>query len=187
MKLIESKEIWRKIDGFEKLYSVSNYGRVKSHGRIDCLGRNWKEKLFILCQDDHGYIRICLHKDGKAYNVRVHRLVAKAFLPNLSNCSDVNHIDGNKKNNHVSNLEWITKSGNVQDAWEKGLIGKLSTRFENHYNAKLKWIQVNKIRELHQTGKYSQRHLASMFDIKSHRTINNIINNRTWNLNNVNS
>jgi len=68
-----------------------------------------------------GYISAHL-RSGKDY--KVHRLVAKTFIPNPDNLPQVNHKDGNKKNNHVDNLEWISRSGNIRHAYDNGLINK---------------------------------------------------------------
>ena len=93
---------WKKIDGFSN-YSVSNTGLV----RIDNTGT-----ILKFCAGNHGYHMACLWKNNKGHQKTVHRLVAKAFIQNPENKRCVNHIDGNKKNNTVSNLEWCTHSEN---------------------------------------------------------------------------
>lgn len=102
------KEIWRDIKGYEGLYKVSNYGRIKSLERKDCLGRSKKEKILKLSEDKDGYLLITLHKNKKVKTFKVHRLVAETFVPNPNNYPIINHKDENKINNHVSNLEWCT-------------------------------------------------------------------------------
>lgn len=107
------KEEWRDIAGFEGLYQISNLGNVKSFDRIDSLGRlriGIKRKLI---DDKDGYQLVSLHKDGKVFMKKVHRLVAEAFLPNPDNLPFVNHKDENKKNNCVDNLEFCTAKYNV--------------------------------------------------------------------------
>ncbi len=69
----------------------------------------------------NGYLSVALYKDGTHKNYRVHRLVAETFIPNPSNLPQVNHIDGNKLNNNVDNLEWCTSKQNIQHAWKNGL------------------------------------------------------------------
>lgn len=69
-----------------------------------------------------GYEIVDLYKNGKRKTVRVHRLVAEAFIPNNDNKPEVNHIDGNKHNNNVDNLEWVTKKENCRHAWNNNLI-----------------------------------------------------------------
>ena len=102
-------EQWKAVVGFEGLYEVSDLGRVKS------LGNNKTRKEKILKQQKHrgGYLFVILYKDGKAKHSKVHRLVAKAFIPNPNNLETVNHRDEVKTNNAASNLEWMTQGDNV--------------------------------------------------------------------------
>lgn len=108
-------EIWKPVVGFEGLYEVSNQGRVKSIPRKRCKGNVLKPHIV------KGYEYVHLSKDGKAKYLKVHRLVADAFLPEIQGKSYVNHIDGNKTNNSVKNLEWCTASENLKHARENGL------------------------------------------------------------------
>ena len=87
------------------LYEVSNYGNVKSMFRY--------KKLLTPTKNKSGYLKVSLYKDKKIKVFSVHRLVAEAFLKNNNNLPEVNHIDGNKENNNVSNLEWCTKQQNI--------------------------------------------------------------------------
>jgi hypothetical protein len=101
------KEVWKKVvtgDGIDwKRYSVSSYGRVRN----DSTGKILKSKI------DNEYLRAELWKNGKNKFYYVHRLVAMAFIPNPKNLSDVNHIDENKTNNKISNLEWMSHLDNI--------------------------------------------------------------------------
>lgn len=115
------EEIWKDIDGYEGLYQVSNLGRVKSLERKDKYGRIFKEKVKELQIDKDGYFRTSLWKGKNGSLKQVHRLVAIAFIPNLENKPIVNHIDGNKQNNNVENLEWCTNSENDLHAYKLGL------------------------------------------------------------------
>ena len=98
------KEIWKDVVGYEGKYKVSNLGNVKSLN----YRRTGKEKLLELQYHLNGYVYVLLHKNGKDYYELVHRLVAKAFLPNPENLPCINHKDENKHNNYVDNLEWCS-------------------------------------------------------------------------------
>nr|DAQ29436.1 MAG TPA: homing endonuclease [Caudoviricetes sp.] len=106
-------EIWKDIEGYEGLYQVSNLGRVKSFDSIDKLGRIRKGRVLKGIKDVKGYLLVNLYKNSIVYTKRLHRLVAETFIPNLENKPQVNHIDENKANNIVSNLEWMTAKENI--------------------------------------------------------------------------
>lgn len=103
-------EIWHDVIGYEGLYQVSNLGRVKALGNGIC---NSKEKILKATKHSCGYLRICLHKYGKAKYYFTHRLVALAFLPNPYNLPQVNHKDEDKTNNRVDNLDWCSEEYNM--------------------------------------------------------------------------
>lgn len=112
---IYMKEEWKDIEGYEGFYQVSNKGRVKSlprtvkkRGIVELKGRILRPKI-----DKEGYLLVGLHKDGKQKFMSVHRLVARAFILNQNNYPQVNHIDEDKSNNYVFNLEWCTNKYNV--------------------------------------------------------------------------
>ncbi|WP_042370319.1 NUMOD4 domain-containing protein [Bacteroides neonati] len=100
-------EIWKDIKGYEGLYQVSNLGRVKS---LKKRGRD--EIVLSQCINNKCYKMVSLSKNGKAKSMLVHRLVSYSFIQNASNYSQVNHIDGNKENNCIDNLEWCSNSYN---------------------------------------------------------------------------
>ena len=107
------QEIWKDIKGYEGLYQVSNLGRVK---RLRFINKNTnieKERIKSQKIRKDGYLEVALYKNGKGKSIQVHRIVAKTFIPNIENKAQVNHIDGNKKNNNVSNLEWVLGSENM--------------------------------------------------------------------------
>lgn len=106
------EEIWKDIKGFEGLYQVSNLGRVKS-----------LKKDIIMKPSKHreGYLYYILRKQGRK-TFKAHRLVAITFIPNPESKPEVNHKDGNKKNNSADNLEWLTRSENAIHAKENNLI-----------------------------------------------------------------
>lgn len=111
-----TREIFKAIEGFEGLYEISNMGRVKSCKRIIKSSKGYrKTKECIISQKDdtNGYLIVNLWKDNKQYHFKVHRLVAKAFIQNPNSFRDVNHLDENKHNNKVSNLEWVSHKDNL--------------------------------------------------------------------------
>lgn len=111
------QEIWKDVEGYEGLYRVSNKGRIKS------LNYKNTQRIKILKQYEstNGYLRTCLCKNGIAKFFLIHRLVAQAFINNQHNLLEVNHIDGNKQNNNVNNLEWCTRSENNVHAIKNNL------------------------------------------------------------------
>lgn len=121
------EEVWKDVEGYEGLYKVSSLGRVYSVPRKFTRGNQKVAhygKVIDLdssYEDKDGYFRIVLVKDTKTWDVYVHRLVALNFIPNPDNLPQVNHRDGNKKNNKVSNLEWCTNTENTQHSYRTGL------------------------------------------------------------------
>ena len=115
-------ENWREIKGFETLYEVSDLGRVKSLGNGMSTDSRTKEVRIMKTRiKKTGYEHIKLCKEGGHKHTSVHRLVALAFLDKPVECTEVNHIDGVKANNQLSNLEWVTGSRNQKHAFELGL------------------------------------------------------------------
>lgn len=122
------KEIWKDIDGFEGYYQVSNLGRVRSLDRVvkqfngkGIAKKKTKGRVLTTTKQTQGYSQIGLCKDGTQKSYRLNRLVANAFIPNPENKPEVNHIDGNKDNNRVDNLEWATSAENKQHSLKTGL------------------------------------------------------------------
>lgn len=111
-------EIWKDVIGYEGLYQVSNLGRIKSvYRKVFNPGLNvWrtqKERILKTVLDYKGYVRVTLSKKGKIKQHLLHRLVAKAFIPNPNRYPQINHIDENPQNNSVDNLEWCTNLYNT--------------------------------------------------------------------------
>ena len=101
-------EIWKSIAGYERIYEVSDLGRVRSLN----FHREGRTKVLKPGKDRYGYLYVILCKDGIHKHMKVHRLVAQAFLPNPNGLEMVNHRDEVPTNNAVSNLEWCTASYN---------------------------------------------------------------------------
>lgn len=119
-------EIWKPIKGYEGMYEVSNYGRVRSLDRYVnsassksgyqlAKGQLLKQRT----NTETGYSTIMVYKDHKKKGYNVHRLVAEHFVPNPNNYETVNHIDGDKTNNRADNLEWVSQSDNLLHSYKE--------------------------------------------------------------------
>jgi hypothetical protein len=132
-------ELWKDIPEYEGYYRVSNFGNVKSLDRMSHDGKRLKGIILSFGKTKAGYRQICLCKNGKTKWMMIHRIVAAVFIPNTNNYPEVNHIDENKGNNHVSNLEWCTRDYNnrYSNVYKKGLVasirktGKRVVQFKN--------------------------------------------------------
>ena len=151
------EEIWKDIEGYEKIYQISNMGRVRSF-----YYHNFNKVIILKAyKTKSGYLMVGLRKDGKRKHHLIHRLVAKSFIENPKNKSQVNHKNGVKEDNEIQNLEWTTQSENSKHAVKKGLFninglkkrwkdikeGKNITNGEKSGNSKLKAVDVINIRE----------------------------------------
>lgn len=146
-------ELWKPVPDYDG-YQVSNFGRVKR------IYKNGKQRVLKPVLNRNGYLRICLSKGNEKKIFSIHRLVAQAFIPNPLSKPQINHIDGNKLNNHVENLEWVTGSENQRHAVGTGLKKSGQDRPE----AKLTNQQAQYIRE--NPSKYNISQLAQMFSVK---------------------
>lgn len=123
------KEVWKDVAGYEGLYQVSNLGRIKSLNRMSihhhpknrAVFKNHWKGVILKPRLTNGYCYVGLWKNNKMTNFRVHRIVAITFIPNPQKLPCVNHIDGNKENNSVLNLEWCTYKENIEHAYSVGL------------------------------------------------------------------
>ena len=159
-------ESWKKIKEYDN-YLISDQGRVF----------NFKYNRFLKPgKDRYGYFQVILCKNGVRKFYIIHRLVALAFIPNPENKRTVNHIDGIKMNNLVSNLEWNTQSENVQHSYDNGLKDAKGTK---NGMAKLTESQVLEIRKLYATGDYYQKDLAKIFGV-TQMLISYIVNRKNW-------
>lgn len=117
-----------------------------------------------------GYYIVNLHIDKKRKKMYVHRIVALCYIDNPENKATVNHKDGDKSNNSVKNLEWLTQIDNAKHAWSSGL---------NNNSFKLNKNQVDEIKYLYSNTKTSHRELALKYNV-THTQIYNILNNKSW-------
>jgi hypothetical protein len=174
-------EEWADIPGWEGAYQVSTYGGVRSVDRF--ITRNdgavlfWKGQLMSSYTDQCGQIMVKLNRVNEVKTLKVSRLVAKAFLPNLSNKRDVHHKDGDKTNNRVDNLEWLTR----QEHFRKDkLTGKFdSIRGSNGTRSRFSSEQIMDIRKLYESRQFTQTDIAKQYNCPS-ATISCIVNYKTW-------
>lgn len=153
-------EIWKAVIGYEDIYEVSNFGNVRSLPRMDSNGHEWKGKTLKQAKSGKNkpYLKVNLCKEGTQKVVYVHRIVAQAFLPNPENKYDVNHIDGDKLNNKLENLEWVTRKENIKHACDNGLSPRGEQRGK---------LTENQVLEIYKRGKEGemQKSLAREFEV----------------------
>jgi hypothetical protein len=175
------EEIWKDIEGYEGLYQVSNLGRIKSLPKM-VSGNHYRGER-IIGSSSGFYNRVCLYKNNKAKSIRIHRLVAKAFIPNLENKPEINHVNGNRLDNRVENLEWATPKENMRHAFDTGLNKGPNVngnqQGEKHPISKLTEIQIIEIRRLYKEGGISQSQIGRKFGITQAHT-GKIINKILW-------
>lgn len=129
----QPKEIWKDIEGFEGLYQISNLGRVKSLTYSNQYTTLKKEKIIKQQVNHKGYKCVSIgYKPRKT--ITIHRLVAKAFICNPNNFSQVNHKDGNKQNNSLENLEWCDNDFNMNHAKINGLLDNRTQKLKKKIN-----------------------------------------------------
>lgn len=162
---MNSEEIWKPIKGFEDSYEVSNLGNVRSIDRY-CIQKNnksdkynhiYKGKILKQYKNNAGYMQVQLSYKYKSIPRRVHRLVAETFIDNPNDYVCVNHIDGNKINNNVNNLEWCTYSHNNSEARRLGLNkGYKGMTYKKRCELAIEYIekhkQINMFADLRKEG-----------------------------------
>jgi len=164
-------ETWRTISGSDGLYSVSSNGRIRSHfhGRI---------RVLACCHDSKGYRQFAMSLPGsRRLRMKVHRAVALNFLGPRPPGAQINHISGDKEDNSVANLEYVSCRENVRHAWDKGLRTPEQVQGERHGRSKLTNAQVRNIRVSH--GDMTARELAIKHGVST-QCINLILNYKTW-------
>ena len=154
------QEEWKDIGGYEGFYQVSNLGRIRSVDRtIECGGkysRTLKGQLIAQKKAGAGYPAVGLRRDGHQRTAYVHRLVLGAFCGESEQEQECNHRDGNKTNNHIENLEWVTRSENSYHAHNTGL--QPGRTILSPEIAKM-------IRNIYALGQYTQTEIGLMFGV----------------------
>ena len=167
-------EQWKPVVGYEETYEVSDRGRVK---RIKDSENTYAGRILKLIQESRGYLYVNLCQNGQRARWLVHRLVAFAFIPVVDGKPHINHKDGIKTNNKVSNLEWCTPAENVDHMCRTGLR-KNYAKADNHYRAKFSSEIVLEIRKLRSEG-WKQQELADRFDTTQPQ-ISAILSRTNW-------
>lgn len=148
-------------------------------------GKVWSEftNVYLKPSLTNGYLHVVLIINDCRKTINIHRLVAECYVENTNNYLTVNHKDGNKLNNHYTNLEWCTTKHNTKHAYEMGLAkgkkGKIGSVGDKNGNAILNECEVLEIRKLYVSKKYTYNKLAKKFKV-SRSTIDSILNFRTW-------
>lgn len=164
-------ERWRPIDDFEDYYLISDYGRVKRIKKTQTSRVGW----ILKSSRKNFYSVAILIRNNQRVMKLVHRLVGFAFIPNPENKPLINHKDGDKSNNHFTNLEWVTHSENHAHAYATGLR---KVNPEHVHQSKLNWKQVRNLRKLSKNG-----HVDGSLSIKFKvciQQVRNIIRNKVW-------
>jgi len=160
-------ETYKKVPTFTD-YSISDHGRI--YNRIT---GNYRNPSI----NKDGYYTISIRKGGKKRTILIHRIVAKAFVENPHNKPCVNHKDGNKLNNHASNLEWCTIAENNRHAHKNGLMNIV--KGEQSGTAKLTEDIVLEMRRLYLVEDITQKQIADVFGV-NHCTVHYVIARKTW-------
>lgn len=173
------KEIWKAIPNYNGIYEASNLGRIRSvdRKRYDKNGllKKYYGRIIEQTEMNAGYLTVGLSIDGVVKTLLTHRLIASTFINNPENFAEVNHIDGNKQNNVVSNLEWMSRNRNIRHAIQNGLIQGLGSQ---NPSAKLSDDDVISILELSRLNIHPKE-VANALNIKT-STISDITSRRTW-------
>lgn len=180
-------EVWKDVIGYEGLYQVSNFGNIKSLDRIvnkpNGVSYLRKGKICTQSKSNLGYMTVGFTVNNKKVNKYVHRLVAEAFITNMNNYPQVNHIDCDKTNNRMYNLEWCTNSQNHTHASKNGLnklhLHRVVYSGEENGRSLLTKEQVLEIKQKYIPYKYSAKKLSKEYNV-SESCITHILNNTSW-------
>jgi hypothetical protein len=160
------------IKGYEGMYALNKKGDLYVYGYIK------------KCEDHHtqnGYARVVLTKNKKPVVKMLHRVMAETFLENPNNYRDVHHLDENKLNNDIDNIEWIDHKEHGKHSM-RNVHNQNSAKLRNALakkTRKLSWKQVNEIRKLYETGLYSQYYLAGLYNMNT-GALSNLLKYKTY-------
>lgn len=166
-------EIWEPVLDWEDRYEVSNLGNIK---RVLPSNSTFSGRL-LKTNSNQKYIRVRLCANGNDESRSVHSLVLEAFVCRRPKGMVANHKNGNKHDNRLENLEWVTPSENTQHSFD--VLHRKAPCGENHAMAKLSKEESERIKELYNTGNYSQWVLAKLFNI-GRSSIQRIVSGKTW-------
>lgn len=180
-------EEWRDVVGYEGLYQVSDMGRVQSLDRvtwIESSNKGYFRRFYGQLREPQnvgsGYLQLNLNRDGIKEQFYVHALVLRAFIGECPINMERNHLDGNKHNNRLDNLEYCTRSENeIHKRRILKILPPPLPKGEEHWKSVLTEEGVRSIRKLYRDKKFTQVELAKMFDT-SQTNISGVVNNLTW-------
>jgi len=152
------KEVFKDILNYEGMYQVSNLGKIKSL-------KGKKEKFLKPSNTTHGYLKVNLNKNGIQKTFKLHRLIAEHFIKKIDGKEIINHIDGNKRNNNISNLEWCTHSENIKHAYKTGLKKPKSGNQYTENNKIWKLTKNDKDFIIKNKNNFTQKELAKKFNV----------------------
>lgn len=174
--------IWKPVKGYEDFYEVSENGDIRTIERYITLPTHTylkKQKMLTQFHDGRGYMHVKLYDGkGKCKSLTTHKIVALTYIPNPNDLIEINHKDGNKLNNKVSNLEWSTRSDNIRHAYE--IRSPESYSGESCNFTKLTKEQVIAIRKEYAENNVTKTSLARKYNLKSSATIAYIVERKTW-------
>lgn len=164
-------EQWRLIPGSEGLYSVSTEGRIRSHF-------SGQDRVLACCPDTKGYLQFAMSlSGGRRVRMKVHRAVALTFLGTRPRGAQINHISGDKNDNSVRNLEYVSCRENIRHAWATGLRRPEQVQGERHGRSKLTADKVREIRASH--SKATVTELAERFSVTPQNIVC-VLKRQTW-------
>lgn len=168
-------EVWRALPGVSGV-EVSTFGRVRTLDKVVCNGiGKWLMKGHVLKQSNtgRGYLQVSIKVDGKYITKRVHRLIAKAFIPNPDGLPEINHKDNNPLNNGVSNLEWVTHEYNIAYREKYGTPAKDFIKKSPLFAINLSTLEVSHFSSQHEASRtlgFSQGNINGVIIGKSNKT-----------------